>query len=334
MKKIMGAVVVAAMMILAAESSGMAGVAQAARVTVEYGIEASLRVVPQKGMKQGVPGKITVMFCQDVSAVKNFKEATDYAIAPVFPAVEGLHVTGEPRLKTSVDEIRNNQGKHTLTSYWRMFVYPVTPERGGEFTIKGVNFDFHGKTLTAAPVTFTVEEAPTPAPTPKPAQVAPDLRRHWLKAPVKKMVSDGVAKEFNPDGTEKLEYAQALHRDEQGRLIRAEFGMIDEEYTYDDNGLMTMIQVFDKQGRIEEQRVYTYYDILEPATETYTKWFAGDAEPTVEIVTRYYKYKWDDHGNWIERIAETQNYDRLTDYQKLQYLDNTPAWYEHRALTY
>lgn len=179
-------------------------------------------------------------------------------------------------------------------------------------------------------MTFTVEEAPTP----KPKQVAPDLRRHWLKAPVKKLVSDGVDKEFNPDGTQKLEYAQSLHRDEQGRLIRAEFGMINEEYTYDDNGLMTMIQVFDKQGRIEEQRVYTYYDILEPATETYTKWFAGDAEPMVEIVTRYYKYKWDDHGNWIERIAEVQNYDRLTDYQKLQYLDNHPSWYEHRTLTY
>lgn len=57
---------------------GVAGVALAARVTVEYGIEASLRVVPQKGMKQGVPGKITVMFSQDVSGVKNFKEATDY----------------------------------------------------------------------------------------------------------------------------------------------------------------------------------------------------------------------------------------------------------------
>lgn len=78
MKKIMGAVVVAAMMILAEGWSGVAGVAQAARVTVEYGIEASLRVVPQKGMKQGVPGKITVMFCQDVSGVKNFREATDY----------------------------------------------------------------------------------------------------------------------------------------------------------------------------------------------------------------------------------------------------------------
>ena len=318
MKKIMGAVVVAAMMILADGWSGVAGVAQAARVTVEYGIEASLRVVPQKGMKQGVPGKITVMFCQDVSGVKNFKEATDYAAAPVFPAVDGLQFTGEPRLKTSVDEIKNNQGKHTLTSYWRMF------------TVDGVTFDFHGKTLKADPVTFTVEEAPAP----KPAQVAPDLQRHWLKAPVRKMVDGGVDKEFNPDGTEKLEYAQALHRDEQGRLIRAEFGMIDEEYTYDVNGLMTMIQVFDKQGRIEEQRVYTYYDILEPATETYTKWFAGDAEPAVEIVTRYYQYKWDDHGNWIERIAEAQNYDQLTDYQKLQYLDNTPAWYEHRALTY
>lgn len=330
MKKIMGAVVVAAMMILAEGWSGVAGVAQAARVTVEYGIEASLRVVPQKGMKQGVPGKITVMFSQDVSGVKNFKESTDYAAAPVFPAVEGLLVTGEPRLKTSVDEIKNNQGKHTLTSYWRMFVYPVTPERGGEFTVDGVTFDFHGKTLKADPVTFTVEEAPAP----KPEQVAPDLRRNWLKAPVNKMVSDGVDKEFNPDGTQKLEYAQALHRDEQGRLIRAEFGMIDEEYTYDNNGLMTMIQVFDKQGRIEEQRVYTYYDILEPATETYTKWFAGDAEPTVEIVTRYYKYKWDNHGNWIERIAEVQNYDRLTDYQKLQYLDNHPSWYEHRTLTY
>lgn len=330
MKKIMGAVVVAAMMILAEGWSGVAGVAQAARVTVEYGIEASLRVVPQKGMKQGVPGKITVMFSQDVSGVKNFKGATDYAAAPVFPAVDGLQFTGEPRLKTSVDAIKNNQGKHTLTSYWRMFVYPVTPERGGEFTVDGVTFDFHGKTLKADPVTFTVEEAPAP----KPKQVAPDLRRHWLKAPVRKMVDEGVDKEFNPDGTEKLEYAQALHRDEQGRLIRAEFGMIDEEYTCDDNGLMTMIQVFDKQGRIEEQRVYTYYDILEPATETYTKWFAGDAEPTVEIVTRYYQYKWDDHGNWTERIAEAQNYDRLTDYQKLQYLDNTPAWYEHRALTY
>ena len=330
MKKIVSAVFVAAMMILAAESAGVAGVAQAARVTVEYGIEASLRVVPQKGMKQGVPGKITVMFCQDVSGVKNFKEATDYAAAPAFPAVDGLQFTGEIRLKTSVDEIKNNQGKHTLTSYWRMFVYPVTPERGGEFTVDGVTFDFHGKTLKADPVTFTVEEAPAP----KPKQVAPDLRRHWLKAPVKKLVSDGVDKEFNPDGTQKLEYAQSLHRDEQGRLIRAEFGMIDEEYTYDDNGLMTMIQVFDKQGRIEEQRVYTYYDILESATETYTKWFAGDAEPMVEIVTRYYKYKWDDHGNWIERIAEVQNYDRLTDYQKLQYLDNTPAWYEHRTLTY
>ena len=211
-----------------------------------------------------------------------------------------------------------------------MYVYPVTPERGGDFTVRGVTFDFHGKTLTADPVTFTVEEAP--AQTPKPAQVAPDLRRHWLKAPVKKMVSDGVDKEFNPDGTQKLEYAQSLHRDEQGRLIRAEFGMIDEEYTYDDNGLMTMIQVFDKQGRIEEQRVYTYYDILEPATETYTKWFAGDAEPAVEIETRYYKYKWDDHGNWIERIAEVQNYDRLTDYKKLQYLDNHPSWYEHREI--
>lgn len=324
MKKLVGAVVVAAIMALAA------GVAQTARVTVEYGIEASLRVVPQKGMKQGVPGKITVMFCQDVSGVKNFKEATDYAAAPAFPAVDGLQFTGEIRLKTSVDEIKNNQGKHTLTSYWRMFVYTVTPERGGEFTVDGVTFDFHGKTLKADPVTFTVEEAPAP----KPKQVAPDLRRHWLKAPVKKLVSDGVDKEFNPDGTQKLEYAQSLHRDEQGRLIRAEFGMIDEEYTYDDNGLMTMIQVFDKQGRIEEQRVYTYYDILEPATETYTKWVAGDAEPMVEIVTRYYKYKWDDHGNWIERIAEVQNYDRLTDYQKLQYLDNTPAWYEHRALTY
>lgn len=330
MKKIMGAVVVAAMMILAEGWSGVAGVAQAARVTVEYGIEASLRVVPQKGMKQGVPGKITVMFCQDVSGVKNFKEATDYAAAPAFPAVDGLQFTGEIRLKTSVDEIKNNQGKHTLTSYWRMFVYPVTPERGGEFTVDGVTFDFHGKTLKADQMTFTVEEAPAP----KPKQVAPDLRRHWLKAPVKKLVSDGVDKEFNPDGTQKLEYAQSLHRDEQGRLIRAEFGMIDEEYTYDDNGLMTMIQVFDKQGRIEEQRVYTYYDILEPATETYTKWFAGDAEPMVEIVTRYYKYKWDDHGNWIERIAEVQNYDRLTDYQKLQYLDNHPSWYEHRTLTY
>lgn len=330
MKKIMGAVVVAAMMILAEGWSGVAGVAQAARVTVEFGIEASLRVVPQKGMKQGVPGKITVMFSQDVSGVKNFKEATDYAAAPAFPAVDGLQFTGEIRLKTSVDEIKNNQGKHTLTSYWRMFVYTVTPERGGEFTVDGVTFDFHGKTLKADPVTFTVEEAPAP----KPKQVAPDLRRHWLKAPVKKLVSDGVDKEFNPDGTQKLEYAQSLHRDEQGRLIRAEFGMIDEEYTYDDNGLMTMIQVFDKQGRIEEQRVYTYYDILEPATETYTKWVAGDAEPMVEIVTRYYKYKWDDHGNWIERIAEVQNYDRLTDYQKLQYLNNTPAWYEHRALTY
>lgn len=334
MKKIMGAVVVVAMMILAEGWSGVAGVAQAARVTVEYGIEASLRVVPQKGMKQGVSGKITVMFSQDVSGVKNFKEATDYAEAPAFPAVDGLQFTGRPLLKTSVDEIKNNQGKHTLTSYWRMFVYPVTPERGGEFTVEGVTFDFHGKTLKADPVTFTVEEAPAPAPAPKPAQVAPDLRRHWLKAPVRKMVDGGVDKEFNPDGTEKLEYARALHRDEQGRLIRAEFGMIDEEYTYDDNGLMAMIQVFDKQGRIEEQRVYTYYDILEPATETYTKWFAGDAEPTVEIVTRYYKYKWDDHGNWIERIAEAQNYDRLTDYQKLRYLNNTPAWYEHREMTY
>ena len=49
-----------------------------ARVTVEYGIEAALRVVPQKGMKQGVPGKITVRFSQDVSSVKNFREATDY----------------------------------------------------------------------------------------------------------------------------------------------------------------------------------------------------------------------------------------------------------------
>lgn len=78
MKKIMDAVVVAAMVMLGMETSGMAGVAQAARVTVEYGIEASLRVVPQKGMKQGVPGKITVMFSQDVSGVKNFKEATDY----------------------------------------------------------------------------------------------------------------------------------------------------------------------------------------------------------------------------------------------------------------
>lgn len=78
MKKIMSAVVVAAMMMLGMETSGMAGVALAARVTVEYGIEASLRVVPQKGMKQGVPGKITVMFSQDVSDVKNFKEATDY----------------------------------------------------------------------------------------------------------------------------------------------------------------------------------------------------------------------------------------------------------------
>lgn len=78
MKKIMGAVVVAAMMMLGMETSGMAGVALAARVTVEYGIEASLRVVPQMGMKQGVPGKITVMFSQDVSDVKNFKEATDY----------------------------------------------------------------------------------------------------------------------------------------------------------------------------------------------------------------------------------------------------------------
>lgn len=29
-------------------------------------------------MKQGVPGKITVMFGQDVSNVKNFREATDY----------------------------------------------------------------------------------------------------------------------------------------------------------------------------------------------------------------------------------------------------------------
>lgn len=218
MKKIMGAVVVAAMMILAEGWSGVAGVAQAARVTVEYGIEASLRVVPQKGMKQGVPGKITVMFCQDVSGVKNFKEATDYAAAPAFPAVDGLQFTGEIRLKTSVDEIKNNQGKHTLTSYWRMFVYPVTPERGGEFTVDGVTFDFHGKTLKADPVTFTVEEAPAP----KPKQVAPDLRRHWLKAPVKKLVSDGVDKEFNPDGTQKLEYAQSLHRDEQGRLIRAD----------------------------------------------------------------------------------------------------------------
>lgn len=78
MKKIMGAVVVAAMMMLGMETSGMVGMALAARVTVEYGIEASLRVVPQKGMKQGVPGKITVMFSQDVSNVKNFKEATDY----------------------------------------------------------------------------------------------------------------------------------------------------------------------------------------------------------------------------------------------------------------
>lgn len=78
MKKLVGAVVVTAMMILAAESSGMAGVAQAACVTVKYGIEASLRVVPQKGMKQGVPGKITVRFSQDVSSVKNFREATDY----------------------------------------------------------------------------------------------------------------------------------------------------------------------------------------------------------------------------------------------------------------
>lgn len=78
MKKLMRAVVMTAIMILAAETSGMAGVALAARVTVEYGIEASLRVVPQKGMKQGVPGKITVMFSQDVSGVKNFKEATDY----------------------------------------------------------------------------------------------------------------------------------------------------------------------------------------------------------------------------------------------------------------
>lgn len=153
-----------------------------------------------------------------MSGVKNFKEATDYAAAPAFPAVDGLQFTGEIRLKTSVDEIKNNQGKHTLTSYWRMFVYPVTPERGGEFTVDGVTFDFHGKTLKADPVTFTVEEAPAP----KPKQVAPDLRRHWLKAPVKKLVSDGVDKEFNPDGTQKLEYAQSLHRDEQGRLIRAD----------------------------------------------------------------------------------------------------------------
>lgn len=75
MKKLVGAVVMAAIMALAA---GVAQVTQAARVTVEYGIEASLRVVPQKGMKQGVPGKITVMFCQNVSGVKNFREATDY----------------------------------------------------------------------------------------------------------------------------------------------------------------------------------------------------------------------------------------------------------------
>lgn len=306
------------------------GYAAAARVAVEYGIDASLRVVPQKGMKQGEPGKITVMFCQDVSSVKNFKEATDYAATPVFSPVDGLNFTGEPRLKTSVDEIKNNQGKHTLTIYYRMFVYPVTPERGGEFTIEGVTFDFHGKTLTADPVSFTVEEAPVE----QPKQVAPDFRRHWLKAPVRKMVDGGVDKEFNQDGTEKLEYAQSLQRDEQGRLTRAEFGMVDEEYSYDENGLMTLIQVFDKQGRIEEQRVYTYYDILEPATETYTKWYAGDAEPMVEIVTRYYQYKWDDHGNWVERIAEVQNYDQLSDYAKSSYLNNTPAWLEHRSLTY
>lgn len=46
MKKLMRAVVMTVIMILAAETSGMAGVALAARVTVEYGIEASLRVVP------------------------------------------------------------------------------------------------------------------------------------------------------------------------------------------------------------------------------------------------------------------------------------------------
>lgn len=306
------------------------GHAAAVRVMVEYGIDASLRVVPQKGMKQGEPGKITVMFCQDVSSVKNFKEATDYAAAPVFPSVDGLNFTGEPRLKTSVDEIRNNQGKHTLSIYYRMFVYPVTPERGGEFTIDGVTFDFHGKTLTADPVSFTVEEVPVE----KSKQVAPDFRRHWLKAPVRKMVDGGVVREFNPDDTENLEYAQSLQRDEQGRLTRAEFGMVDEEYSYDENGLMASVQVFDKQGRIEEQRVYTYYDILEPATETYTRWYAGDAEPMVVIVTRYCQYKWDDHGNWVERIAEVQNYDQLSDYSKSHYLNNTPAWLEHRSMTY
>lgn len=43
MKKLVGAVVMAAIMALAA---GVAQVTQAARVTVEYGIEASLRMVP------------------------------------------------------------------------------------------------------------------------------------------------------------------------------------------------------------------------------------------------------------------------------------------------
>ena len=315
---------------LAAVMICVASVARAARVAVEYGLEASLRVIPQKEMKEGVPGKITVAFIQDVS-VGDFKECTDYAAAPVFPPVAGLRIDGEPVLKTSKDEIKNKNGKHTMTVYYRMFVYPVVAERGGEFTVEGVTFDFHGKTLTADPVTFTVEAAPVP----EAEQPTPDMRRNWLKAPVRKMVDGPVPTEFNPDGTENLNYVRSATRDDNGRLVRAEFGMVDVEYTYGDYGLLVMEQTFNKQGHMELQKVYTYYDnILEPATETNTKWFDGDYEPAAEFVTRYMQYKWDDRGNWIERVAEVQDYDSLDDFTKNDILHNTPAWRETRSFEY
>ena len=144
----------------------LAGIASAQNLSYQkiYDNYVQCYVAAPDEVKLGETFNIVVSFLQ-TATTSPFNKNGDMSKSPVFPAIDGLVRTGEPK-KLSTSENHTSGAKITSKSYTDRFTYTMIADKPGTYNINNIKMTFRGHTVTADGATITVKDAPRPSAAP------------------------------------------------------------------------------------------------------------------------------------------------------------------------
>ncbi|MDY5969731.1 MAG: hypothetical protein SPJ13_06950, partial [Bacteroidales bacterium] len=108
------------------------------------------------------------------------------------------------------------------------------------------------------------------------------------------------------DAERQVENRVLIHYDAQGRVDKRSYNdafneiFKRENYTYGPDGNIQKTVVFDITGTKVQEWRYEYDEHNMPVSQTLYDYSESAVEPEVSFVV--YKYKYDQHGNWIQKV--------------------------------